>query len=311
MGEDSFLAIKREAPSLKDVVVVIPAYNEEQVIAATVARALAVSREWRILVIDDGSEDQTAEEARKAGAEVISHSYNMGNGAAVKTALRRVQAPVMAILDADGQLPPEVLPEMVKRLVHADMVVGSRINQKEVSRFRSFGNWLLRRISSHVSGHFIADLTCGLRVFYRERCQEFFHLYPSRFSFPSTSTLAFLTCDYRVEFYPIEARMRPVGTKSKIKPWQDGLQFLAIILRIVLLFRPYRVFIPLSIGFFLVGLSHQIFILFLPYNYGRLVMSGTFITMSISALFLFCFGLLAQQIAELRIHLSQISRNKD
>ncbi|MBI4796645.1 MAG: glycosyltransferase family 2 protein [Deltaproteobacteria bacterium] len=311
MGQDEFLAVKREAPSLKDVVVVIPAFNEEKVIASTVARALAVSREWGILVIDDGSDDRTAEEALQAGAQVISHSYNMGNGSAVKTALRRVTAPVMAILDADGQLPPEALPEMVKRLVHADMVVGARVNQTEVSRFRSFGNWVLRRVSSYVSGHPIPDLTCGLRVFFRERCQEFFHLYPSRFSFPSTSTLAFLTCDYRVEFYPIEARPRPVGTKSKIKPWQDGLQFLAIILRIVLLFRPYRIFVPGSFCFFLAGLGHQIFTLFLPLNHGRLVMSGTFITMSLSALFLFCFGLLAQQIAELRIHLSQISRNKE
>lgn len=311
MEHAEFLAGKREAPSLKEVVVVIPAYNEDKVIASTVARALAVSREWQVVVIDDGSDDRTAEEALRAGAQVISHPYNMGNGSAIKTALRRVAAPVMAVLDADGQLPAEALPEMVQRLVHADMVVGARVNQKEVSRFRSLGNWVLRRVASYVSGHPIPDLTCGLRVFFRERCQEFFHLYPTRFSFPSTSTLAFLTCDYRVEFYPIEARPRPAGTQSKIKPWQDGLQFLAIILRIVLLFRPYRIFVPGSFFFFLAGLAHQIFTLFLPHNQGRLVMSGTFITMSLSAVFLFCFGLLAQQIAELRIHLSQISRNKE
>lgn len=290
--------------------VVIPAYNEEAVIGRTVARVREVSVDWRIVVIDDGSEDRTAEEAERAGAEVIRHPYNRGNGASIKTALDRIEAPVLAVVDADGQLPPESLPEMIKRLAHADMVVGARSKDSERNLVRDIGNWVLKRVASYVSGHRITDLTCGLRVFYRERCREFVHLYPTRFSFPATSTLALLTSGYHVEFYSIEARRRPANTTSKVKPINDGLQFLAIIFRIVLLFQPWRFFVPASLICFLIGLSHQIFVMMVYWPKGQLVMSGTFIIMSISALFLFCFALLAQQIAEIRLHLAHANRTK-
>jgi len=298
-------------PPLKDVAVVIPAYNEEQLIATTVDRVRAISPDWRIVVVDDGSEDNTAEEARRAGAEVIRHSYNMGNGSSVKTALTQVHTPVIAIVDADGQLPAEELPRMVQRLAHADMVVGARGPKSESNAVRKFGNWALRKIASYLTGYRIPDLTCGLRVFNRKRCLEFLHLYPSRFSFPTTSTLAFLTSGYRVEFHSISANRRPEGTHSKIQPLQDGLRFMAIIFRVVLLFQPWRIFIPASILIFLAGLMHQVFLLSVAFSTGDLKMSGTFIVCSISALFLFCFGLLAQQISEVRIHLAHIAKEKE
>ncbi|MBF0134940.1 MAG: glycosyltransferase family 2 protein [Magnetococcales bacterium] len=290
--------------TLADVVVVIPAYNEGPVIADTVRRALAVSRQWRVVVIDDGSEDDTSQQAIQAGADVIRHPYNRGNGSSVKTAIMNLEQPVVAILDADGQLPPEALPSMIQKMDQAEMVVGARHkDQMGGNWIRGLGNKILCLVASHISGHTIPDLTCGLRVFYRERALEFYHLYPTRFSFPSTSTLAFLTCNYRVEFHPIIQKPRPAGTESKIREFRDGIRFMAIIFRIVLLFHPWRFFLPLSFFLFLLGLIHEIVVLFI---FGKLVLSGTFTILTMCAFFLFCFGLLSEQVAEMRVHLSHI-----
>lgn len=296
---------------LKDVAVVIPAFNEADVITETIKRARAVSEEWRIVVVDDGSTDGTDEVCRELGVEIISHEYNKGNGSSIKTALQTLNEPYLAVLDSDGQLPPEELPVMIQKLESAEMVVGARTTQSDASGFRSFGNWILKKTASYTSGHRIPDLTCGLRIFKRSCAVEFFHLYPNRFSFPTTSTLAFLTSGYRVLFHPITAARRPKNTKSKIRPFHDGLRFLAIIFRIVLLFQPWRFFVPLSILFLFVGIAHQVFIFFWAEHFTQMRLSGTFIASSLAGLFLFCFGLLAQQIAEIRIQLSRVFREKE
>jgi glycosyltransferase involved in cell wall biosynthesis len=291
---------------LRDVAVVVPAYNEESTIKEMIQRIQAISTAWRIVVIDDGSTDGTARVARNAGAEVIRHPYNRGNGASVQTALTSVRSVYLAIVDADGQLPPEELPEMIAKISDADMVVGARTPDSERNIVRDLGNGILCKVASYISGTTIPDLTCGLRVFSRKRCREFLHIYPSRFSFPTTSTLAFLTIGYRVKFHPIKAVRRPQHTQSKINPIQDGMKFLSIIFRVILLFKPWRVFLPASQLVFLVGFAHTIYTVIRNVSLGNdITIPGSFIVTFLTSIIIFCFGLLAQQISELRLHISR------
>ena len=158
----------------------------------------------------------------------------------------------------------------------------------------------------------IPDLTCGLRVFSRKRCREFIHIYPTRFSFPTTSTLAFLTIGYRVKFHPIKAARRPQATASKIHPMQDGMKFLSIIFRVILLFKPWRVFLPVSQLVFLVGFAHTVYAVTRNILLGNdVLIPGSFIVSFLTSITIFCFGLLAQQISELRLHISRQSSEEE
>lgn len=295
-----------KAVPLRDVAVIVPAYNEEATIDETIKRILATSTAWRIVVIDDGSDDKTAQKAHAAGAEVIRHPYNRGNGACIQTALTHVKMPYLAVVDADGQLPPEELPAMIEKISDADMVVGARSRDSERNLIRDVGNAILCKVASYIGGTTIPDLTCGLRVFSRKRCREFLHIYPSRFSFPTTSTLAFLTIGYRVKFHSIKALRRPGHTQSKINPLQDGMKFLSIIFRVILLFKPWRVFLPTSQLIFLVGFLHTIYTVIRNISLGNdITIPGSFIVTFLTSIIIFCFGLLAQQISELRLHISR------
>ena len=232
---------------MKSVTVIIPAFNEERTVGKAVRGAVEALSGYdvEILVIDDGSTDSTAEAASRAGATVVRHAYNKGNGAAVKTGLRNARHSICAIFDADGQHAPETLPRLLDRLKEADMVVGTRTDS-EYSRFRGFGNWVLNHVAGYLSGHAVPDLTSGLRVFRRDILARYSAIFPNRFSFPSTSTLALLTDGYSVVFEPIVVHARAAGSESSIRPYQDGLKFLAIIFRIVHQFNPLKLYLPLG-----------------------------------------------------------------
>ncbi|MGO9119506.1 MAG: glycosyltransferase family 2 protein [Desulfomonilaceae bacterium] len=279
------------------VTIVIPAFNEEKTIADVIHRVRQSVPEARILVIDDGSSDATAQEAGSAGAEVISHPLNKGNGAAVKTALRAISGGLIAILDGDGQHDPQYLPQLLSKLDRFDLVVGSRsFTNSEASALRNVGNLILRRLASFLSEQKIPDLTSGFRAFRHSVAARFLHLYPNGYSFPSTSTLSFISAGYNVAFVPIQVQHRPPETVSKLRPFRDGFNFIMFILRIITLSNPNKIFFPTGLILVLAGIALTIrnLILFAQFSGGTVL----FLAGGINIIF---FGLILDQFATLRL----------
>ena len=273
----------------QQVSVVIPAFNEEDGIGAVVASLMA-RRPWReVLVVDDGSSDQTAARAEAAGARVVRHPYNKGNGAAVKTGIREARGDVILLMDADGQHDPEDADRLVERVGVYDLVIGARA-AKDQAWVRALGNAVFRALASWLTGRDIPDLTSGFRAAPRARLLEILHLLPNGFSYPTTSCLALLKAGYNVTFEPIRARAR-VG-RSKIRALRDGVKFLLIILKIVTLYRPLKVFFPVSLAALLVGIGYGAWNV---YHYGKIPM-GAALAFQL-AVVVFLFGLISEQIA--------------
>lgn len=236
-------------PQTAPVSVVIPAFNEEGGVGGVVERLTDVlSRAgvaFEILVVDDGSSDRTAELAEKAGARVLRHTNNRGYGASLKTGILAAVHETIGIMDADGTYPAERIPDMLGLLRHADMVVGARIGRSvTIPWMRRPAKWVLNRLANFVARCSIPDLNSGLRVFRRDAALQYFHILPDQFSFTTTITLA-LHCDrYAVRYVPIEYGCRT--GRSKIVAW-DAVNFTMLILRLAMLFRPLRVFLPVAL----------------------------------------------------------------
>src|SRR5579871_1316013 len=225
------------------VSIVIPAFNEAGAIGGVI-RALNAAATWHeIVVVDDGSSDATASESAATGARVIRHPYNKGNGAAVKSGIRQATGEYILIIDGDGQHQPSDALRIVGRLGEFDLVVGARSSETQAGSARRFGNATLNRLASFLTERQIPDLTSGFRAAKREHLREFLHLLPNGFSTPTTTTLAFIKAGYNVSFEPIEARPR-VGT-SKIRFTRDGVKFLLILIRMITIYSPMKVFLPI------------------------------------------------------------------
>jgi glycosyltransferase involved in cell wall biosynthesis len=236
---------------MASVSVVIPVYNEELGIAPLLARLLEVMKasdlDYEIIVVDDGSTDDTTARIETTGVHVLRHPENRGYGAALKTGIRQASNPLIAIMDADGTYSPERIPYLVKHLVtsRCDMVVGARTGKSvKIPRLRRPAKWAINRLAELVAGQSIDDLNSGLRVFRRQVVPRFIRLLPDGFSFTSTITLAMLSNDYIVEYVPINYHVR-VG-RSKIRPVGDTLSFVGLVLRIGLYFAPLKIFLPIS-----------------------------------------------------------------
>ncbi len=226
------------------VSIVIPAQDEEQSIA-DVVRRLQDAAPWReIIVVDDGSIDGTGARARQAGAYVIRHPYNKGNGAAVKTGARHADGEFVLILDGDGQHSPADACRLAARLGEFDLVVGARRAATQATLTRRAGNAVLNWLASYLTERHIPDLTSGFRGMRRDVLREFLHLLPNGFSTPTTTTLACIKAGYNVAFEPIEAGVRT--GQSKLHVGRDGTRFLFILLKVVTIFSPMRIFAPLS-----------------------------------------------------------------
>jgi glycosyltransferase involved in cell wall biosynthesis len=276
-----------------DVSIVIPAYNEGQVISEVVG-ALAAAATWReIIVVDDGSRDDTSSQAQKAGASVVRHPYNKGNGAAVKTGIRRATGQYVLIVDGDGQHRPEDARRLIAHLGEYDLVVGARSRATQATQARRFGNGALNWLASYLTGREIPDLTSGFRAGRREYLREFLHLLPNGFSTPTTTTLAFIKAGYNVMFEPIDARAR-VG-HSKIRLARDGAKFFVIILKIVTLFSPLRVFLPLAALAFSIGVLYGIWNVITSSR----IPNGS-VLLILFAVVVFLVGLVSEQISALR-----------
>ncbi len=279
------------------ITVVIPAFNEAKTIATVIRGVRENVPSARVLVIDDGSSDGTAQVAAAEGADVIPHPANKGNGACIKTALRAISGGKVAILDGDGQHDPRDLPALLERLDEFDLVVGARSFESDGgTRLRNIGNIALRSLASFLAEQSIPDLTSGFRAFRHAIAEKFLHIYPNRYSFPSTSTLSFIMAGYNVAFVPITVRPRPLETSSNLKPFRDGFRFLMFILRVITLANPNKIFFPFGLALVLAGIALTIrnLILFALFSGGTVL----FLAGGINIIF---FGLILDQFASLRL----------
>jgi len=273
------------------VSVVIPAKNESGSIGSVISRLVGLVNE--IIVVDDGSSDDTATIAKASGAIVISHAYSKGNGAAIKSGARAASGDVIVFMDADGQHDPNDIPKLLKKLYQGfDMVVGARSAKSQASLGRLAANSFYNKFGSWMVGHKIEDLTSGFRAVNAEKFREFIYLLPNGFSYPTTSTMAFFRAGYSVGYEPIVAAKREGD--SHINIVKDGVRFLLIIFKVGTLYSPLKLFTPISFGVFSLGLCRYI------YTY---IQSGTFTNMSAvfftTSLIIFLIGLVSEQITML------------
>jgi glycosyltransferase involved in cell wall biosynthesis len=275
--------------------IVIPAYNEEANIAQVVRRTRATKPLCEVIVVDDGSTDRTPLEAEAAGARVVRHPYNKGNGAAVKTGIRAARGEVILLLDADGQHSPEDIDRLLEHIGPYDLVVGARTPDSDSARTRDFGNWVFRTLASYLVEMKVPDPTSGFRCFKRDKVMDFIHLLPNQYSYPTTTSLSFIKAGYNVKHVPIKAHRRQ-GGKSHIRPWRDGVKFVTIILRMITLFNPIKIFMPLAFIWFMLGVVYGLGNYFFA---GGKIPNGSVLLISISVL-IFLSGLISEQIAALR-----------
>jgi len=273
--------------------IVIPAYNEATAIGPLVAGLRGAAAWHEILVIDDGSDDGTAERASAAGAHVIRHPYNKGNGAAVKTGIRQATGRYVLIMDADGQHQAADAPRLVAQLTEYDLVIGARSGSSHASLVRRAGNRALNAVAGYLAERSIADLTSGFRAAARDGLLEFLHLLPNGFSTPTTTTLAFIKAGYSVRFEPIIAAQRQ--GQSKIRLGADGVRFFMILLKVITIFSPLRIFLPISGAAFLLGAGYAAWTIATQAH-----VTNSSVLLILMSVVILLVGLVSEQISALR-----------
>ncbi len=284
-------------PDLSRLSIVVPAYNEEAAIGSTLPRLRAACPAAEIVVVDDGSTDETRAIARESeGVRLVAHRRNRGYGAAMKTGIREASRAFVAWYDADGQHDPEDLVAVAAPVLagESDVAIGLRRPGSSVQRNRVPGKWLLGWVARIVSGESIPDLNSGLRCFRRDVLLRYLHLLPDGFSASTTSTLMMLKGGWRVEYVPIVARPR-IG-RSTVRIVRDGLHTLHLILRIVVLFEAFRVFTTLGLAMLVPGLVYGVAVALVA-GRGFPTLAGTAV---IAGLLTFFMGIVADQVVELR-----------
>jgi glycosyltransferase involved in cell wall biosynthesis len=278
--------------------IIVPALNEAEAIGDLV-RALRQSAPWHeVIVVDDGSTDGTGDRAREAGAIVVRHPYNKGNGAAVKSGIRRATGDAVLVVDGDGQHRAADAVRLVSHLDEYDLVVGARSAATQATTGRRLGNAVLNRLATYLTDRDIPDLTSGFRAARRECMLEFLHLLPNGFSTPTTTTLAFIKAGYSVRFEPIDAEQR-VG-KSKIKLARDGAKFFLILLKIITIFSPLKIFVPVSVVTFMLGFGYAIWTAVTQSH-----VTNSSVLLILLAVVIFLVGLVSEQISALRFERRQ------
>jgi glycosyltransferase involved in cell wall biosynthesis len=281
-------------PPHADLTILLPARNEAAALGALLPELRARFSDTEILLVDDASEDETAQLGRDNGCRVISHPYRIGNGAAVKTGIRNASGQVIALMDADGQHRPEDLEKLLDRFQAGgfDMVVGARDFEGHASHRRWAANGVFNRLATWMTNQRVVDLTSGFRVARAERLREFVSLLPNSFSYPTTLTMSFFRSGYTVDYMPVEVQER-IG-QSHIRPFRDGVRFLLIIFKIGTLYSPLKLFLPVSLVLF--ALATAIY----GYTYTT---GGRFTNMSAllytTSLLTFLIGLVSEQITNL------------
>lgn len=278
---------------MQNISVVIPAKNEALAIENVVKNVLDVLPESEVIVVDDGSDDQTSLLAERAGAKVIKHPYSKGNGAAIKTGARAASGDVLVFMDGDGQHSPEDAKRLIAKLNEGfDMVVGARQKGSQASLGRGVANWFYNALASYMTGQTVLDLTSGFRAVKAEKFRQFLYLLPNGFSYPTTSTMAFFRAGYSVCYEPIHASKRQGN--SHIKLLQDGLRFLLIIFKVGTLYSPLKLFFPIA---FLHALAGGLYYAYTYYLDERLSIATIFMLTAGTTIFL--IGLVSEQITAL------------
>lgn len=276
------------------VSVIIPVYNEGDIIADIVQRVRFLHPDYDVIVVNDGSTDDTAHEAQKAGAEVYSHPYNIGNGAAIKSGIRVATGDILVFMDGDGQHNPEDIARLLEYFPEFDMVVGARSLSDQASLGRALGNKIYNWFASYAAKFLIKDLTSGFRAVKSKVARNFLYLLPNTYSYPTTLTLGVLRTGMSLKYVPIKIRERKTG-KSNIKMLQDGVRFFMIITRICTLYSPMRVFLPVSFGMFFLGIVNYVY---------TFVTRSRFTNMSVflfvAAIIIFMMSLISEQICQMR-----------
>ena len=285
----------------KTITVIIPAYNEEEGIANTIntLKEYGLDKGWKIIVVNDGSTDDT-----KAILEsipditLINHPYNKGYGASLKTGILNANTELISFYDADGQHRPEDLDKMLQEFGKYDMLVGQRGKDSHQEWIRKPGKWVLSKVANILAERKIPDLNSGLRIIKRSIISKMLFLFPDGFSFSTTSTIAFINMGYSVGYHPIIVNKR-IG-KSTVKQLKHGTSTLMLILRLIVLFNPLKVFLPVSFSLMGLGVIYEIF-------WGILLIDGIklipgALLLILAGLLIFFFGLLADQISEIRKH---------
>lgn len=273
--------------------IVLPAKNEAKAIASTIKAIYELAINFEIIVVNDGSTDETKYVAEQAGAKVITHPYSKGNGAAIKTGARHATGDIIVFMDADGQHDPQDIPRLLAKIEEGyDLVVGARQKGSQASVGRGIANTLYNNLATYMTEQRVKDLTSGFRAVRAEKFKEFLYLLPNGFSYPTTSTMAFFRAGYSVTYVPIHAAKR-IG-KSHIHPLKDSIRFFLIIFKIATLFSPLKMFLPISVLLFLMGTAWYSYTL---YEFHRFTnMSALLYTGSIM---IFLMGLISEQITSL------------
>ena len=273
--------------------IILPAKNEAPALAALLPLLRVAHPDAEIIVVDDGSTDDTRSICSNSGVECLSSPYSMGNGAAVKRGARAATGDIVVFMDGDGQHDPADIACLLKKLGQGyDMVVGARDWGSQAGVGRGLANTLYNWLATRMTGHPVLDLTSGFRAVRANKFREFLHLLPNGFSYPTTSTMAFFRSAYPVAYVPIKAAQR-VG-KSHIKPLRDGIRFLLIIFKIATLYSPLKLFVPASAVFFLFGCVNYAWTFI---HEGRLTNMSTL--MWSAAVIVFLIGLVSEQITAL------------
>lgn len=278
--------------------IVIPAYNEEAVIGSVISEVKIIMAKqdisYEILVVDDGSNDRTANIAKTQGVRVIQHPYNKGYGASLKTGAKNANGEYVLYIDADGQHNPQNIPLLLREMDKYDMVVASRQSISSTSLFRTPGKRILGMLANYLAERKIPDLNSGFRIIKKKIILEFINILPNAFSFTTTITLACIKSGYDLKYVPVKMRYRK-GGKSVINPIQDGFKFIILLFRITMLFSPLRVFIPISLFLFFMGFVHIAIGIIVFFKVPSLS-----VILILSATMIFFFGLLADQISMMR-----------
>lgn len=273
--------------------VILPAKNEAASLSMLLPRLHALSLDAEIIVVDDGSSDNTCEVCAEHRVKTIRNPYSMGNGAAVKIGARAATGEVLIFIDADGQHQPEDIPALLEKFSTGyDMVVGARTRGSHAGAHRAVANDMFSRLASWMIGHRVEDLTSGFRIVKADKFRKFLYLLPNGFSYPTSITMSFFRVGFLVAYVPIHTPRR-LG-KSHIRPLRDGIRFLLIIFKIGALYSPLKLFLPISLSFFATGLGYYLYTYSIAHRFTN--MSALLFT---TAVVIFLIGVVSEQITML------------
>lgn len=291
---------------IDNVSVVIPCFNEAGTIAGIIETLLKINNKWEIIVVDDGSTDKSPEILNQYEVKVIRNPYNLGYGTSLKKGIIEASRDYIVLMDGDGQHNPSDIPKLLEYIDKYDMVVGARVNNSSLSKVRSISNYFLKLLAEFLTKQKIKDLTSGFRAFKRASVLPLLPLSPPRFSFSTTLTVCMIKSSMVIKYVDLETIVNRKHGKSSINLFFDGMRFINIMIKIIMLFSPQAIFLPFGIAGLAVSLVLTIYQLVNHWKFSPNV--GIFYLASIFTILL---GLIAEQITNLRFELIEVSREKN